>query len=71
MYLTAGPGDDVSERWIKSVILRHLPKDIVKNLAFEFRKTETVEDIQSVIIIYLHDPVTGLARGQPGPILYA
>ena len=38
-------------------------------MAFELRKAETVEDIQSLIIIYLHDPVTGLARAQPGPLI--
>ena len=69
LYLKAGPGDDLSDRWFKSAIIRNLPKDLVKNLAFEFRKADTVEDIQSFIIIYLHDPVTGLARGQPGPLI--
>ena len=69
LYLKAGLGDDLSDRWIKSVILRNLPKDLVKNLAFELRKADTIEDIQSLITIYLHDPVTGLARGQPGPLI--
>ena len=44
-------------------------KDLVKGLAFELKKAETIEDIQSMIIIYLHDLVTGLARGQPGPLI--
>ena len=35
----------------------------------ELRKADTVEDIQSFVSIYLHDPVTGLARGQPGPVI--
>ena len=26
LYTKAGPADDLSERWIKSVVLRHLPK---------------------------------------------
>ena len=69
LYIKAGPSDDLSERWIKSAILRNLPKDLVKNLAFELKKANTIEDIQSLITIYLHDPVTGLARGQPGPLI--
>ena len=69
LYLKAGPGEDLSDKWIKSAILRNLPKDLVKNLAFELRKASTVEDIQSIITIYLHDPVTGLARGQTGPLI--
>ena len=59
----------MSDRWIKSAVLRHLPKDRAQNLAFEFRRAETIEDIQSFIIIYLHDPVTGLTRGQPGRLI--
>ena len=59
----------MSDRWVKSAVLRNLANDLVKNLALEFRRAETVEDIQSFIIIYLHDPVTLLARGQPGPLI--
>ena len=68
-YIKAGPSDDLSDRWIKSAVLRNLPKELVKNIAFELKKANTIEDIQSLIIIYLHDPITGLARGQPGPLI--
>ena len=40
-----------------------MPNDLVKSLAFELKKAEAIEDIQSILNIYLHDPVTGLARG--------
>ena len=69
LYIKAGPSDDLSDRWIKSAVLRNLLKDLVKNLAFELKKADTIEDIQSLITIYLHDPLTGLARGQPGPLI--
>ena len=69
LYIKAGPSNDLSERWIKSAILRHLPKELVKNMAFELKKADTIEDIQSLITIYLHDPITGLARGQTGPLI--
>ena len=55
---------------MKSVVLRNLLKDWVKNLAFELKKADIIEDIQSLITIYLHDPITGFARGgQPGPLI--
>ena len=69
LYIKAGPSDDLSERWIKSAVLRNLPKELVKNLAFELKKVNTIDEIQSIITIYLHDPMTGLARGQPGPLI--
>ena len=69
LYIKAGPADDLSEIWIKSAILRNLAKDLIKNMAFELKKADTIEDIQSLIIIYLHDPITGLARGQAGPLI--
>ena len=59
----------LSDSWIKSAVLRNRAKDLAKNLAFEFRKAETVEDTHGLITIYLHDPVIGLARGQPGPLI--
>ena len=67
----AGPADDLSDRWIKSAVLRNLPKDLVKNMAFELKKANTVEDIQSLITIYLHDPPSqGSPEGSRDP-LYA
>ena len=56
LYLKAGPGEDLSDKFIKSAIMRNLPKDLVKNLAFELRTASTVEYIQSIIAIYLHIP---------------
>ena len=38
LYIKAGPSDDLSERWIKSVVLRNLFKELATNLAFEFKK---------------------------------
>ena len=38
-------------------------------MAFELKKADIIEDIQNLIIIYLHDPITGLARGQAGPLI--
>ena len=69
LYIKAGPSNDLFERWMKSVILRHSPNELVKSLAFELKNAETIEDIHSIITIYLHDFVTGLARGQPGPLI--
>ena len=69
LYIKAGPADDLSERWIKSAALRNLPKEFVKNIAGDFKQADNIEDVQSLITIYLHDPLTGLARGQPGPLI--
>ena len=54
LYLKAGPGEDLSDKLIKSAILRNLPNDFIKNLAFELRKASTVEDVQSIIYIYIY-----------------
>ena len=67
--IKAGPSDDLSDRRIKSAVLRNLPTELVKHMAFELKKADSIEDIQSLITIYLHDPITGLVRGQPGPLI--
>ena len=56
LYIKAGPSDDLSDRWIKSAVLRNPPEELAKHIAFELKKVKIIEDIQSLIIIYLHDP---------------
>ena len=65
LYIKIGPSDDLSERWIKSAILRNLPKDLVKILAFELKKACTIEDLQSLTTIYIYIYMT-LLQGSPG-----
>ena len=38
LYIKAGPSDDLSERWIKSAVLRNLPKDLVKKYGIRAKK---------------------------------
>ena len=61
--------DPLQEKWVKAAILKNLPKKIVTNLSLQLKTAKTVEAMQNLINIYLHDHKTGLPKGQTGPML--
>ena len=70
MYTKAGRVDDaISEKWIKAVVLRNLPKNVTKDLAMQLRDVKTVNEVRNVINIYFHDHQIGMPRGHAGPML--
>ena len=70
LYTTAGKADNaIDEKWITVAVLRGLPKIIIKDLAMQFKDAEIVNEVRSIINIYMHDHQTGKPRGQSGPML--
>ena len=51
-------------------MLKNLPEKIATALAIDLKKATSVDDVQNIINIYLHDHRTGLPRGTPGAMLY-
>ena len=69
LYVKVGPVDDLSEEWIRAAVLKYIPEKIATTLALEVRKATTVEEMQSLISIDMHDHRAGLHRGRPGPMI--
>ena len=69
LYVKAGPADDLSQKWIRAAVLRNLPEKITTALALELKKADSVDEIQSIINVHLHEHRTGLPRGTPGPMI--
>ena len=69
LYVKPGFADDLSEKWIRAAILKHLFENISTALAIDLKKAATTEEMQSIINSYLHDHRTGLPRGALGPML--
>ena len=67
LYIEVGPSDDLSNRWIKSIVLRNLPQECRKSLAFELKKTDTIEDIRSFISYIYIIPLLDLLGDSRGP----
>ena len=68
-YMRAGEAEPMQERWVKAAIMQNLPNQLVTNLSMPLKAAKTVEDMQSIINVYLHDHKTGLPKGQQGPML--
>ena len=49
--------------------MRNLPNKITTALAMELKKATTIDEMQSVVNIYLHGNRTGLPRGMSGPMI--
>ena len=70
LYTTAGKADNaIDEKWIKAAVLRNLPKTITNDLAMQLKDAKIVNEVRSIINIYMHDHQTGMPRGQSGPVL--
>ena len=68
-YVKAGPVDDLFEKWMKVAVLKDIPDKIVIAFALELRKATIVEEMPSVINIYMHDHRAGFPRDMPGPMI--
>ena len=71
LYAKTGKPEDLSDRWVRAVILKNIPDKTAKDLAMDLRKASSADDMQSIINIYMHDHRTGLQRGIPGPMICA
>ena len=72
LYIKAGTDEaNLSDRWIRAAVLRNLFDSVLKLHAVELKKTDSIEEMQSVINTYQFDHKTRLPRGQQGPGLYA
>ena len=62
LYVEVAPADGFSEKLIRAAVLRNLPEKITTALALELMKADSVDEIQSIIYVQLHDHRTGLPR---------
>ena len=69
LYVKAGESDQLQEKWVKAALLQNLPDKIVTNLSLQLKQAKTIEEMQSLVNVYLHDHKTGMPRGQTGPII--
>ena len=49
--------------------MQNLPDVSITNLSLQLKNADSVEEMQSIITIYLHDHKIGLPRGQGGPLI--
>ena len=68
-YTKSGETEPMQEKWVKAAIMQNLPSQLVTNLSMQLKTAKTVEDMQNIINVYLHDHKTGLPKGQQGPML--
>lgn len=66
LYAKIEPSYDLSDKRIPAAITRNLPERITTNFAMDIRKATTIEEMQSVVNVYLHDNRIGLPKGMPG-----
>ena len=71
LYSKTGKQEDLSDRWVRSAILKNIPDTIAKDLAMDLRKASSADDMQGIINVYRHDHRTGLERDIPGPMICA
>ena len=69
VYVKVRPVDDLSEQWINAAVLQNIPDKIATALALELRNAISLEEMRSIISIYMHDHRTGFPRGMPGPMI--
>ena len=68
-YMRVGEAEPMQDRWVKAAVMQNLPSQLVTNLSIPFKAATTVEDMHTIINVYLHDHKTGLHKGQQGPML--
>ena len=59
----------MQEKCVKAALLQNLPDKIVTNLSLQIKQAKTIEEMHSLVNVYLHDHKTGMPRGQAGPML--
>ena len=70
LYTKAGTDTDaIQDKCIKAAVIQNLPDRTITNLAIRLQNADSVEEMQSIITIYLHDHKTGLPRDQGGPLI--
>lgn len=69
LYIKVGESDLLQEKWVKAAILQNLPDKLVITLSMQLRQAKTIEEMQSIVNIYVHDHKTGMIRGQTGPMI--
>ena len=69
IYTEAGPAGDLSDKWIRAAIMRNLPEKLTTTLAMDLKRATRIEQMQSIINVYLHDNKIGLPRGMPGTMV--
>ena len=70
LYIKAGTDTDaIQEKWIKVAIMQNLPDRLITNLPLQLKNADSVEEMHSIITIYLHDHKTGFPRGHSGPLI--
>ena len=56
LYTRHGSAEDqMSDKWIKYVVMRNLPKHIIKDLAIQFKDATTTNEVRHIINMYMHD----------------
>ena len=71
MYSKAGTTiDELSERWIKAVMLQNLPDSILRLVQWNLKRQNQLRKMHGIINIYKFDRKTGFLRGQHGPGFY-
>ena len=57
-------GESMNAKCVRAALIKNLPKSITQHLAIELRKTQTIDAVYTLVMVYLHDHNTGLPRGQ-------
>ena len=70
LYIKVGTDTDaIQDKWTKAAVMQHLPDRIITNLAIQLKNADSVDEMQRIIIVYLHDHKIGLPRSQGGPLI--
>ena len=61
LYIKAGSEDDPNlNRWVKACVMQNLPDRVVTSLALELKNVDSVEAMQILVNIMLHDHKNGI-----------
>ena len=71
LYSKTGKQEDLSDKWVRAAIFKHIPDKIAKDLAMDLRKASSADDMQGIINVYMHEHRIGLQRGILGPMICA
>ena len=69
LYLKAWEFDPLREKWVRAALLQNLPDKIVTHLSLQLKQAKTIEEMQSLVNVYLHDHRTDMPGGQIGPMI--
>ena len=70
-YAKTGTQEDLSDKWARAAILKHIPDKIAKDLAMDLRKVGSSDEMQSMINVYMRDHRIGLQICILGPMICA